>query len=125
MISDSYHTTSTGAGRIGFRPVFLALCFCFCFFIFQSQALAFSRLGYMITLPFVYSDTGRLIMPGWLNWILLILGVVLGLLAGVLAAKVSPVLFWVLWLPGLACVGAFIYFSRRNGAKADGKAPSK
>lgn len=79
----------------------------------------------MITLPFVYSDTGRLNMPGWLNWILLILGVLLGLLAGVLAAKVSPVLFWVLWLPGLACVGAFIYFSRRNGDRSADRTSSK
>ncbi len=58
-------------------------------------------------------------MPGWLNWVLLVLGVVLGLLAGVLAAKVSPVLFWVLWIPGLVCVGIFIWNSRNESTAVE------
>jgi hypothetical protein len=62
-------------------------------------------------------------MPGWLNWILLIWAAA-RTAAGVLAANFA-VLFWVLWLPGLACVGAFIYFSRRNGDRSADRTSSK
>ncbi len=48
-------------------------------------------------------------MPGWLSWIVLTLALVLGVLGGVLAAKVNTAFFWPGFGLGLACLALYIW----------------
>lgn len=57
-------------------------------------------------------------MSAYLDWVLLLGGLVLGVLGGLLGAWVSTALYWALWLPALACVGVYIYRSGRTKAGA-------
>jgi hypothetical protein len=63
-------------------------------------------------------------MPGWLNWALIAAGLILGVLGGLLGAWVSTTLYWVLWIPGLGCVAAFVYLSDRP-AVTEAPAPTE
>lgn len=53
------------------------------------------------------------------SWGLPILALVLGIVGAVLAAKVSGGLFWVGWLPALACIAIFIFKNNEEETPED------